>query len=130
MRVPFTAQYLVTVSLLAVATGVLSYVYASGALNVAALVLGVYALHLIALRVRLREFVSGKFMMKHLKAQHLAEIESMREKLELDRREIDNRATELKKRVAAAEEQWGTLRQMIRGQVGGEANVPGAANVR
>jgi hypothetical protein len=48
----------------------------------------------------------------------------MREELDLERRELDNRKAELQERIVAAEQQWELLRQMIRDRVEGGGRLP------
>ena len=125
MKAPVSLDYVVVVTLLAGASAVL-YTSPSPAFNLTALLLGVYALHLVSLRVSLRTFLSGAYATKHLKGKHLAEIQDLREELENDRHELDNRKAELEQRINAAEQQWELLRQMIRDRVEGGQEVPSA----
>lgn len=131
MRAPFSLWYLFAIVLLALTAAVLSYLSPSRTTNTATLLLGVYALHLIGLRVQLRRYVSGESLAKQAKAEQMAEIASEREQLEIDRRELEDRALELRQRIGAAEQQWELLRSMIRHRVEGSPDVSGPpASVR
>ena len=124
MKAPVSLDYLVAVILLAVACAVVSFISPSPAFNLASLLLGVYALHLVSLRVVLRQWAKSGHWSKHLKGHHLAEIRTLRDELESDRRELDNRKAELQQRIDAAEQQWELLRQMIRDRVEGGVELP------
>lgn len=124
MKTPVSLEYVVAVMVLAAVSATLSYVSPNPAYNLAALLLGVYALHLVSLRVTLREYVTGGAWSRHLRGKHLEEIRSQREQLEMDRRELENRKAELQQRIDAAEQQWDLLRQMIRDRVDGGAELP------
>jgi ABC-type multidrug transport system fused ATPase/permease subunit len=117
LRALFSLPYLFAMVLLALTAAVLSYLSPSRTMNTATLLLSVYALHLIGLRVQLRRHVSGEFLAKQAKAEQMAEIASEREQLEIDRRELDDRALELRQKIEAAEQQWELLRSMIRHRV-------------
>ena len=117
MRPPFSIGYVVIISALAVVAAVLGFALPGAGLDAAALLLGVYAVHLIALRIEARHHLTGRFVIRHAKAACLAEIEAGREQLEAERVALQRRETELSEKIAAAEEQWQLLRGMIRDRV-------------
>lgn len=117
MKAPFSLSYLFAIVLLALAAAVLSYLFPSDAANLTALLLGVYALHLVGLRMQMRRFFSGGFMVERAKAEQLAEIESQREQLQVERQVIEERERVLHEKIAAAEEQWTLFRRMVRERV-------------
>jgi hypothetical protein len=53
-----------------------------------------------------------------------AEMKQMREELDRERRDLDNRKAELQERIVAAEQQWELLRKMIRDRVEGGGSLP------
>lgn len=125
MKSPVSLEYVIVVTLLAAASAVLTYTSPSPALNLATLLLGIYALHLVSLRVVVREYAgttSGRSRRSRRQEAEPQELRQMREELEQERAELANRKTELQERIVAAEQQWELLRQMIREKVGpGEA---------
>ena len=127
MKSPVSLEYTVVVALLAVSAAVLSYVTPNPVFNLAALLLGVYALHLVSLRVVVRQY-AGVAPGTRTRAKRASgiDLEAMRirEELDLERREIDNQKAELQQRIVAAEQQWELLRQMIRDRVEGGAALP------
>jgi hypothetical protein len=131
MKPPVSLDYAIAVVLLAATAAVLSFVMPHPAFNLAALLLGIYALHLVSLRVVIRMYVAGGGRPRRGKASavDIAEIREMREQLEQDRREFENRKTELEQRIAAAEQQWELLRGMIRERVEGGTAAPNVAAV-
>lgn len=130
MKTPVSLDYLVAMMVLAAASAVLSYLSPSPAFNLAALLLGVYALHLVSLRVVLREYATGGHWSRHLRGKHLEEIRAARQELEADQRELDNRKADLQQRIDAAEQQWELLRQMIRDRVEGGVELPDAVTIQ
>lgn len=127
MRSPVSLEYVIVVTLLAAASGVLAYMAPNPALSLAALLLGIYALHLVSMRIVVRQLagVGGSARRKggHANAEP-DEIRRLREELEQERAEIENRKTELQQRIVAAEQQWELLRQMIREKVESGATLP------
>jgi len=132
MKPPVSLDYLIVVVLLAGAAAVLSFVAPHPAYNLTALIVGVYAMHLVSLRVVLRQYAgvpTGRSRRKKGKAvvaEDVVEIRELREKLELEHAEVENRKAELQQRIKAAEEQWELLRQMIRDRVGEGPPLPDA----
>ena len=125
MKSPVSLEYTVVVALLAVSAAVLSYMTLNPVFNVAALLLGIYALHLVSVRVVVRQY-AGVAPATRTKRATGVDLEAMRirEELDLERRELDNQKAELQQRIVAAEQQWELLRQMIRDRVGGGASLP------
>jgi hypothetical protein len=125
MKTPVSLEYVIVVTLLAAASAVLTYASPSPALNLATLLLGIYALHLVSLRIVVREYAgtaSGRSRRSGRQEAEPEDLLRMREELEQERAELANRKTELQERIVAAEQQWELLRQMIREKVGpGEA---------
>lgn len=120
MKSPVSLEYVITVALLAVSAAVLSYVTPQPVFNLAAILLGIYALHLVSLRIVVRQYAGAAPARSSRRARATAadrEIQEMREELDLERRELDNRKAELQQRIVAAEQQWELLRQMIRDRV-------------
>lgn len=125
MKSPVSLEYVVTVALLAVTAAVLSYVMPHPALSLTALILGIYALHLVSVRIVVRQYAGVAPARRPKKAaETAAEIRQMREELDLERRELDNRKAELQGRITAAEQQYEMLRQMIRERVEAGATAP------
>jgi len=127
MKSPVSLEYVIAVALLAVSAAVLSYMAPQPALNLASLLLGIYALHLVSLRIVLRQFAGVAPVTRVRRSRVTAgkeDIRRMKEELDLERRELDNRKAELQERIAAAEQQWELLRQMIRERVEGGASLP------
>ena len=120
MRSPVSLDYMIAVILLTVAAAGLSYMSPNPAFNLAALLLGVYALHLVSLRVVVRRWASSGASSN----KNLADMRDMRAELERERAELDNRKAELQQRIDAAEQQWALLRQMIRDRVEGGRDLP------
>jgi len=120
MKSPVSLEYTVVVALLAASAAVLSYMTLNPVFNVVALLLGIYALHLVSVRVVVRQY-AGVAPATRTRAKRAAgiDLEAMRirEELDLERRELDNRKAELQQRIVAAEQQWELLRQMIRDRV-------------
>lgn len=128
MRSPVSLGYVVSVALLAVSAAVLSYVTPHPALSLSALILGIYALHLVSVRIVLRQYAGVAPVRRPKKESESAfEIRQMREELEADRRELENRKEELQARIAAADQQYEMLRQMIRERVEAGAAAPSVA---
>jgi len=127
MKSPVSLEYTIVVALLAVSAAVLSYVTLNPVFNVAALLLGIYALHLVSVRVVVRQY-AGVAPATRTRAKRATgiDLEAMRirEELDLERRELDNQKAELQQRIVAAEQQWELLRQMIRDRVEGGASLP------
>lgn len=125
MKSPVSLDYVIVVTLLAAASAVLTYASPSPALNLATLLLGIYALHLVSLRIVVREYAGtavGRSRRSRRQEAEPEDLRQMREELERERAELANRKTELQERIVAAEQQWELLRQMIREKVGpGEA---------
>ena len=130
MKSPVSLEYVIAVSLLALAAGVLSYVTANPVYSLAAVLLGLYALHLVSVRIVVRQYAGARpgRVTKRASAQ-ASELQQMREELELERRELENQKAELRQRIVAAEQQWELLRQMIRDRVEGGASMPGSVNL-
>jgi len=127
MKYPVSLEYVVIVALLTVASAVLSYVMPNPVFNVTALFLGVYSLHLVSLRIVVRQYAGAGAAVRGRRARasaDAAEIQRMREELDLERRELDNRKAELQQRIVAAEQQWELLRQMIRDRVEAGGTLP------
>lgn len=125
MKAPVSLGYVISVTLLALASGVLSYLTANPTFSVAALLIGIYALHLVSVRIVVSQYgVSGG---SRQAARARAELREEQEQLELDRRELENRKAELEEKILAAEKQWEMLRQMIRERVSEGAPVPSDA---
>ena len=127
MKAPVSLEYVIVVSLLAVSAAVMSFLGPNPVFSLAALLLGVYALHLVSVRVVVRQY-AGTGPAPRVRRQRAAgmdaEMKQMREELDLERRELDNRKAELQERIVAAEQQWELLRKMIRDRVEGGAAVP------
>lgn len=127
MKAPVSLEYVVIVTLLAVSTAVMSFLGPNPAFSLAALLLGIYALHLVSLRVVVRQYagIAPAPRVKRKRAAGMdAEMKQLREELDLERRELDNRKAELQERIVAAEQQWELLRKMIRDRVEGGAALP------
>ena len=130
MKSPVSLEYVITVSLLALAAGALSYLTSNPVYSLAAVLLGLYALHLVSVRIVVRQYAGVGPVRKTKRANaQAAELQQMREELDLERRELENRKAELQQRIVAAEQQWELLRQMIRDRVEGGATLPGSMNV-
>lgn len=127
MKSPVSLEYVIAVTLLAVSAAVLSYVMPNPVFNLAVLLLGVYALHLVSVRVLVRQY-AGVSPATGSRAKRATGIDleavQIREELDLERRELENQKTELQQRIVAAEQQWELLRQMIRDRVEGGAVLP------
>jgi hypothetical protein len=130
MKSPVSLAYVIAVALLAVSAAVLSYVAPNPALNLTALLLGIYALHLVSLRIVVRQHAGVAPRATRSRRSRTAagqeDIKRIREELDLERRELENRKAELKERIVAAEQQWELLRQMIRERVEGGGKLPEA----
>jgi hypothetical protein len=127
MKSPVSLEYVIAVAVLTAASAVLSYVAPHPVFNLAALFLGVYSLHLVSLRIVVRQYAGATPAARSRRAKAsagAAEIQRMREELDLERRELDNRKAELQQRIVAAEQQWELLRQMIRDRVEGGGALP------
>jgi len=131
MKPPVSLDYLIVMVMLAGAAAALSFLAPHPAYNLTALMLGVYAMHLVSLRVVVRQYagVTGSRGRARKKRgvedePDVYEIRELREQLESDRRELENRKVELQQRITAAEEQWELLRQMIRDRVGEGGGLP------
>ena len=128
MKAPVSLDYVIAVLLLAVGSAVLSYVSPNPIFNLSAILLGIYALHLVSLRIVLRSWATSGHWQEHLKGKHAVEIRAMRDELERDRAELENRKAELQQRIDAAEQQWELLREMIRDRVESGQEVPEAVS--
>ncbi|NNK48804.1 MAG: hypothetical protein HKP01_08020 [Gemmatimonadetes bacterium] len=127
MKSPVSLEYVIIVALLAVTAAALSYMTPQPVFNLAALLLGVYALHLVSVRVVVRQYAGVAPRTRSRRSrqtENAQEMGRMREELELERRELDNRKAELQQRIVAAEQQWELLRQMIRDRVEGGGSLP------
>ena len=129
MKPPVSLEYVIVVALVALSAAVLSYTTSHPAFSLAALLLGVYALHLVSLRIVVRQYAGvSPAIRSSLRTGRAAgsddEIRRLREELDLERRELDNRKAELQQRIVAAEQQWELLRQMIRDRVEGSGGMP------
>jgi hypothetical protein len=129
MKPPVSLEYVVVVALVALSSAALSYTTSQPVFSLAALLLGVYALHLVSVRVLVRQYAgTGPAIRPRLRRSRAAgsddEIRRIREELDLERRELENQKAELHQRIAAAEQQWELLRQMIRDRVEGGARLP------
>lgn len=127
MKTPVSLEYVIVVTLLAVASAALAYVAPNAALNLATLLLGIYALHLVSVRVVVREYAGtapGRSRRSRRSTADPDEIRRLREELEQERAELANRKSELQERIVAAEQQWEVLRQMIREKVEAGASLP------
>ena len=99
----------------------------AGVLILSALLLGIYALHLVSVRVLVRQYagVAPTHSSRRKRAAAVDhELREMREELDLERRELDNQKAELQQRIVAAEQQWELLRQMIRDRVEQGGSLP------
>lgn len=120
MKSPVSLEYVIAVALLAVSAAVLSYVTPQAAFSLAAILLGIYALHLVSLRIVVRQYAGAAPASRSRRKRAAAvdqQMREMRDELDLERRELDNRKAELQERIVAAEQQWELLRQMIRDRV-------------
>lgn len=118
MKPPASLDYVDVVALLAVAAAVLSYTMPHPAFSLAALLLGIYALHLVSLRIVVRQYAGAAPGKKPGRARaSMDDVKQVKSELELERRELENRKAELQERIVAAEQQWELLRQMIRDRV-------------
>lgn len=127
MKSPVSLEYVVAMALLTAASAALSYVTPHPVFNLAALILGVYSLHLVSLRIVVRQYAGSTPTTRRSRKQsspEALEIKQMREELDLERRELENRKAELQQRIVAAEQQWELLRQMIRDRVESGGSVP------
>lgn len=127
MKPPVSLEYVVVVALLALSAAVLSYTMPDPAFNLAALLLGIYALHLVSVRIVVRQYggsVPAKGKTARRARESMDEIKQMKEELELERRELENRKAELQQRIVAAEQQWQLLREMVRERVEKGVSVP------
>lgn len=127
MKAPVSLEYVIVVALLAVSAAVMSFLGPNPVFSLAALLLGVYALHLVSVRVVVRQYagISPAPRVRRQRAAGMdAEMKQMREELDLERRELDNRKAELEARIVAAEQQWELLRKMIRDRVEGGSALP------
>ena len=127
MKSPVSLEYVVVITLLAIASAVLAYVTPQPVLNFATLLLGIYALHLVSVRIVVRQYAGVAPRRKSRSkgaAETAEELRHMREELDLERAELNNRKKELQERITAAEQQWELLRQMIREKVEGGADLP------
>jgi hypothetical protein len=127
MKSPVSLEYVIVVTLLAAASAVLTYTSPSPALNLATLLLGIYALHLVSVRVVVREYAGTAVTRPRRSRRGSAEadeVRELREELERERAELANQRTELQQRIVAAEQQWDVLRQMIREKVESGVSLP------
>ena len=127
MKPPVSLDYVVVVTLAALSAAGLSYTTANPTFSLAALLLGVYALHLVSVRIVVRQYAGIGPAIRSRRgsaASGEVELKRLREELDLERRELDNRKAELQQRIVAAEQQWELLRQMIRDRVEGGAALP------
>ena len=131
MKLPVSLGYVVVVMLLAGAAAVLSYTMPHPAFNLSALLIGIYALHLVSLRVMVREYAGRARLIGKLGNDgpwENMDVRQIRDGLEKERRELDNRKAELERKIEAAEEQYNLLRQMIRDRVGNGPQAPATAS--
>jgi len=127
MKSPVSLEYVFAVALLAVSAAVLSYVTPQTTFSLAAVLLGIYALHLVSLRMVVRQYAGAAPTRGSRRRRAAAvdqEIRQIREEVDRERRELDNRKAELQQRIVAAEQQWELLRQMIRDRVEGGSALP------
>jgi len=127
MKSPVSLEYVIAVALLALSAAVLSYVAPQPAFSLAALLLGIYAMHLVSVRIVVRQYAgvgAGRRSRKGEVSDSAYEARQVREELDLERRELENQKAELQQRIVAAEQQWELLRQMIRDRVGDGASLP------
>jgi len=127
MKPPVSLEYVIAVTLLAVSAAVLSYVAPQPAFSFAALLLGIYAMHLVSVRILVRQYAGigpGRRSRKSEETESAYEARQIREELELERSELENQKAELQERIVAAEQQWELLRQMIRDRAEGGAALP------
>lgn len=127
MKPPVSLEYVVVVALLALSAAVLSYTMPDPAFSLAALLLGIYALHLVSVRIVVRQYagaVPAKGKTARRARESMDEIRQIKEELELERRELENRKAELQQRIVAAEQQWQLLREMVRERVEKGASIP------
>jgi hypothetical protein len=127
MKAPVSLEYVIVVALVALSAAVLSYTMPHAAFSLSALLLGVYALHLVSLRIVVRQYAGVGPALRSRRSRTEAgqqEIQKLREELDLERRELENRKAELQQRIVAAEQQWELLRQMIRDRVEGGSALP------
>jgi hypothetical protein len=133
MKSPVSLGYVVVVMLLALAAAALSYVMPHPAFNLSALLIGVYALHLVSLRVLMREYAGRARMLGKLGEGGVdgrrVNKRDIRDGLEKERRELERQQAELQKKIQAAEAQYDVLRHMIRDRVGNGSDTPGSVSV-
>jgi hypothetical protein len=130
MKSPVSLEYVIAVSVLALVAAAASYWTANPVFSLAAILLGLYALHLVSVRIVVRQYASVKPARRGRRAgAQAADLQRMREELDLERRELENRKTELQQRIVAAEQQWELLRQMIRDRVEGGSAMPASMNL-
>ncbi len=128
MKPPVSLEYVVVVSLLASSAAVLSYTMPDPAFNLAALLIGIYALHLVSVRIVVRKYAGAATGKKARRSREsMDDDKQMKEELEIERRELENSKAELQQRIVAAEQQWQLLRNMIRERVEEGASVPDSA---
>lgn len=129
MKPPVSLEYVIVVALVALSAAALSYTTSQPAFSLAALLLGVYALHLVSVRIVVRQVAGvGPSIRSSLRRGRASgtddEIRRIREELDLERRELENHKAELQQRIVAAEQQWELLRQMIRDRVESGGRLP------
>jgi hypothetical protein len=130
MKSPVSLEYVIAVSVLALAAAAASYWTANPVFSLAAILLGLYALHLVSVRIVVRQYASVKPGRRGRRAgAEAADLQRMREELDLERRELENRKAELQQRIVAAEQQWELLRQMIRDRVESGSAMPASVNL-
>ena len=125
MKPPVSLEYVIVVALLALSSAVLSYTMPDPAFSLAALLLGISALHLVSVRIVVRKYAGAATGKRARRAREsMDDVKQMKEELELERRELENRKAELQQRIVAAEQQWELLRQLIRERVEEGASGP------
>jgi uncharacterized protein YlxW (UPF0749 family) len=102
-------SFVLIISALAGATGVLVFVAPNPAYNLATLLLGFYAMHLIAIRLVQRNQADPR--------EAKRELAHLRAELEQERAKLQAEHAELEKQRAAAEQQWHLLRDMVHQRV-------------
>lgn len=131
MKSPVSSGYVIVITLLAASAAGLSYVTGHPAFSLASLLLGIYALHLVSVRIVIRQYAGVSPPARSKRGQEAAEeVRKLQEEIDLERRELENQKAELQKRIVAAEQQWELLRQMIRARVEGAGAVPDSVVAR
>jgi hypothetical protein len=108
---PVSLSFIVAITLLAVASAAFAFVVPNPAFNLAAILLGFYALHAIALRMVVVK--TGKPAPVDL------QLRALREDLEHEKAGLEMQRAELARKQEAAEQQWQLLREMVQQRVQG-----------